>query len=293
MHEVVDDDVGTAFAEDLWVLAPRHPDHQAEAPGPARSDPRDRVFHHDGTLGRRPEHPGCMFERIGSGLAAELLLRGDIAVYPGVEEVHDARRFSHRPAVPAGGYNRHAGSPAFEPPDHGNRRFEHLDASNQEYLLEGSVLAVTEATDRLCARGIVRFSPREYDAARAEEGVNPIVARPAVNVFVVVGIYLERHEAGPSTLRNLFEVPVERAFPRRGVHAGRVGDDTVQIEQPGVVCADKDGMLLSPRAHQNLPIREQRDTEAACHCSVVYARRFTSIRQDYVNLSTRASGRTR
>jgi hypothetical protein len=34
-----------------------------------------------------------MFERIGSGLAGELILRGDVAVHPGIEEVRDARRF--------------------------------------------------------------------------------------------------------------------------------------------------------------------------------------------------------
>src|SRR5829696_2124210 len=44
----------------------------------------------------------------------------------------------------------------------------------------------------------------------------------------------------PLALRHLFQVPVERPLPGGGVHARRICDDPVEVEQPGPVLARGD-----------------------------------------------------
>jgi hypothetical protein len=48
--------------------------------------------YHDGLLRERPEHAGGFFIGLGGGLAGELLLRGNVAVYSNLKEVLNSGR---------------------------------------------------------------------------------------------------------------------------------------------------------------------------------------------------------
>src|SRR5215207_8339426 len=103
---------------------------------------------------------------------------------------------------------------------------------------------VSEPADGLPARGIVRLSPIDDDAARAQEAVHAGVARLAIHIPVVVRVYLERLEGSHLALRHHFQVLVERPLPGGGMHASRIGDDPVEVEQPGPVLARGDLVLF-------------------------------------------------
>src|SRR5215210_5041750 len=93
--------------------------------------------------------------------------------------------------------------------------------------------------------GSLGFPPLERDAARTQEAIHAVVARLAVHVPEVVRVYLECLKGFPLTLRYLSQVSVERSLPRGSVHAGCVGDDPVEVEQPGAVLAGVDQLLVS------------------------------------------------
>ena len=94
--------------------------------------------------------------------------------------------------------------------------------------------------------------PLENEAARAKEAIHAVVARLPIHVSVVIRVYLEWIEGLPRALRHLFQVPVERTLPGRSVDAGRIGDDPIEVEQPGVVLARVNELLVLGCAYWNL-----------------------------------------
>ena len=70
--------------------------------------------------------------------------------------------------------------------------------------------------------------------ARPEEVPYSVRPRLAVHVLVIVVMDVEWHERRALGLGPLTEEVVEHLLPRRRVHCGGLGQDTVEVEQAGV-----------------------------------------------------------
>jgi hypothetical protein len=159
-------------------------------------------------------------------------LLGDMAVDDGVEQVGDACGRQHVPAVGAGGDHRPLQAGLDHRMDVAHGAFVGLDPLGVDQRQDELVLAVAEPADGLGVRRVVVGALGQMDAAGLEERANPVEARLAVDVFVVVGL-LEGLEGLASSCRPVVQVGIEHLFPGRLVDRGGLGQDAVEVEQAG------------------------------------------------------------
>ena len=188
----------------------------------------------DGGLRRRDPHgSGALEERVGRRLAAQAAPLRHHAVDALVEEVDDSRRDQDVPAVGAGGDHRRPEPGVADGVDVAHRSRVRLDAALADELEHAPVLAGAEPGDRLGGGRVGGGALGERDAARRQEVADPVGARLAVDVGVVVVPRVERDERVAGAARALQQVGVEHRLPRGGVDHGRPGQDAVQVEEAG------------------------------------------------------------
>jgi hypothetical protein len=125
--------------------------------------------------------------------------------------------------------DRHADRPhgAQEP----HRTRIHLDAVLMNLLQYQPILPFTECVHGQRVRRVGRATLGQVDAAGLQETASAVQARAAVDVGVVVGDRVERHERLVVGLRPLVQELVEHVPPRDVVHLRGVGQHAVQVEQ--------------------------------------------------------------
>ena len=206
-----------------------------DAPEPARAaglDAGDRVLEH-GRVRRRPRRARRAPARNVSG--AGLPFRPSrVATMPSTissnrSRIPAASRTSRQLELEETTARRSPASRAAR--DVADRALVDLDAVARDELEHEVVLAVAQAVDRLGARLVVGRAVREVDAARPEERADPVVARPAVDVLVVVRARVEGHERLAGALRALAQVVVEHLLPRGGMDLRGLREHAVEVEQ--------------------------------------------------------------
>src|SRR6516164_7911237 len=85
------------------------------------------------------------------------------------------------------------------------------------------------------ACGGVRASLGERDIAGREKVANTVEAGLSIHIEAVICGEIKGAECFASLRCTLQEVLVEHLFPRRRMQVGGVRDDTVEVEQDGVV----------------------------------------------------------
>ena len=91
--------------------------------------------------------------------------------------------------------------------------------------------------------GVLRVLLRSFGklyAARREKGANAVVAGSPVDVGKIVAADVERLKVGSLALGTPVQEIVEHLFPGRGVHARRVSEHAVEVENRGVEVAPAD-----------------------------------------------------
>src|SRR5581483_2295604 len=115
------------------------------------------------------------------------------------------------------------------------------DALGLEHVQHQVVLTVSESFDGTGAGRIIVATLREGDVPGREEVAHTVLPRLAVHVSLVVAFGIERSEGLARPGRFFVEKLVEGLLPGRCVHLGGLGQDTVEIEQPGLVGIDVHG----------------------------------------------------
>ena len=235
MRQIGHHDIGAGIAQRLRVPAAIDADDAAESAGAPGLDAGDRVLHDDGTRRFRPEAPCRLQKSIRRRLALELEA-GDVRpVHSRVEQLRDTRRLEHRRAVVAGGHDGGLDLLRPEFAHQRDRRFIGLDAVLLQVLQEIPVLQIAQRVHALHVGAVFGCAQRQFDPARLEEGCHAVVARLAVDVARVVGVDIKGDERFARLGGALLEKTVEQLFPGRGMHARRLGQHPVEIEQNRVV----------------------------------------------------------
>ncbi len=117
----------------------------------------------------------------------------------------------------------------------GDCRFVDFDTVLFQLFGEIAVLQVAQAVNRWRARAILPCAPRQLNSARVEKCGHAVVTRFAIDVASVVGIDVKTDEGFACCCSALLKKAVEQPFPRRGVHAGRLCQHTVEVKQNRVV----------------------------------------------------------
>ena len=225
LPHVGDHYLGACSMQRRRITAPVHADDQPEATLAPRADTSERVFDHH-CLGRRHvELARRLQERIGCGLAPQVLLRDDLPVHDLVEEVTDASRREHGAAVLAGRHDGYLDAACAKAANEGDRAWKDLDRVGADQVDGLAVLLIGQLLRGVRVESVVR----QLDAARGEKGPGPVHTRLAVDVAKVV-LGGERFEMLARALAIALQERVEGLFPGRFVHPRRPGEHTVEIE---------------------------------------------------------------
>ena len=208
-------------AQCIGVPGPIDADDVPESSGAARLDARERILE-DRCRRRLHSEAPCRREvRVGGGLAAQVLARGNGAVDADVEERGDSRRLEHLGAVGARGDDGARESRVPRGSHEPNGATERIDAAATDQLERALVLAVAERVDGLGS---------ELDPARCKERAHAVGPLPAVHVLAVVVDRVEGHEPRRVNERPRAEELVERLLPRHRMDPRGVGEHAVQVE---------------------------------------------------------------
>ena len=206
-------------------------DDQPESPGTAGFDAGDGILHHDSPRRRHAEHARRVGEGIGCGFAGQPVACGNLTVDPQFEQVGEPGGIQDDLTATTRGDHGGAHAVAKQVPHHGQRAVVHLDPLAGQQVAEHRVLSVAETADGFHAWRIVWYTVVQRDAARAEEGSDPVVARTAVDEARVVPRHHEWVERLVARGRPTAQVVVEHPFPRRGVEFGGGGEYAVEVEE--------------------------------------------------------------
>src|SRR5439155_1961424 len=214
LGKVLHDDIRSVRAQRVCLVGPVDADHQSEASGPAGLDAGEGVFVDGCVGGKGLQRSGGGEVGVGSGLAAQVLLFGDVAIDLDVEVAVQSRGTQD-----FGGVFARRDDCDLQP--RGSRRADvadgavvGLDSVAMNEVDEELVLFARDAVDQL--RGCL-------DAAGRQDRPHAVGAGFAVDVGGVVGNDVE----GDAEL-------VEGLLPRLGVHFRGLGDHAVQVEEAGL-----------------------------------------------------------
>ncbi|GGC39353.1 hypothetical protein GCM10011371_28350 [Novosphingobium marinum] len=118
--------------------------------------------------------------------------------------------------------------------DEGNAGFEDFYAAICQLLLEETILAVAETTDRLAIRRIGRIAMGQADLARYEEAAHSLVSGHAIDEASVV-LFSERAIWLAAPVCTLGKEFVEQLLPCRCMQLRRIGDHAVKVKEEGRV----------------------------------------------------------
>jgi len=193
-----------------------------EARRPVRRDTRKRVLEHRRVGRSHAERSRGGEERVRRRLSLQSPLGRDDAVYPHLEQLIDARRGQHLPAIHTrrndGTRDTGASNGAYV--THRARIGIHSLAANQRQ--NEVVLAVPEPAHRRGGRRIGRIPVRKLDPSRREEAADPVVAPMAVDVLVVVVARVERDERIAGSRCASAQERVEQLLPCGSVDGRRL-----------------------------------------------------------------------
>jgi hypothetical protein len=108
-----------------------------------------------------------------------------------------------------------------------------VDSHGLDHLGDHLVLAVAQPADGLPVGRILRTALREFDSARLEEIPDSVVARPPVDVQLVV-LPFEGAERLTGRFGALPQEGIEHLLPACLVYPRGVCQDAVEVEQHGV-----------------------------------------------------------
>ncbi len=236
LGEIVHDDVGAAVTQSLRVIAAVHADHQPESARPPGGDPGLGVLDHHRAARLRAQPPGSLEQHVRIGFARQPEFLGDDAVHAHREQVPDTGRPQHLGAIAARREHRHPDARRLQPANQRDGRGEGGHAVAVEPLLEQAVLPVAQRTHGTGVLGIAGIAPRQRNTAGGKEIGDPAITRlPVHRPQIVRGG--ERCVILPRRLRPRRQEPIEHLRPRGGMHRRAIGDDTVHIQDDGVVMA--------------------------------------------------------
>ena len=192
LGQVLDDPVGAVLGQRLGLADPVHADHVAEVARVPGRHPGQRVLEHGRAGGLDAELARRVQVGVGGGLAVQVLLGDRHPVHPELEEVGQPGHLEHLPGVGAGGHHGPVQPGLLDRLQVPDRAVVHLDAVLADLLEQQLVLAVAQAVDGLGGRRVVGRALGQGDAARGQEVPDPVLARLAVDVLVVVVMDVER-----------------------------------------------------------------------------------------------------
>src|SRR6266550_824362 len=217
LHElgkVLHDDIRSVRAKRVCPAGAVDANHQSEVSGSAGPDAGERVFVDGCVGGKRLQRSGGGKVGVGSGLAAQVLLFGDVAIDLDVEVAVQSRGTQDFGGVFARRDDCDLQSRGSRRADVADGAVVGLDSVAMNEVQKELVLFARDAVDQL--RGCL-------DAAGCQDRPHPVGAGFAVDVGGVVGNDLE----GDAEL-------VEGLLPRLGVHFRGLGDDAVQVKEAGL-----------------------------------------------------------
>ena len=168
------------------------------------------------------ERPRCGKKCVRSGLAPKLFRCGAGGVDSHLEQPVETGRLEGGAAVRAGGDDRKAQARVPHRPHVQRRSLECLEPAFADQDEQELVLAVAERDHR----GLVGVDP-----AREEEPPDAVVARPPVDVELVVGNRIERHMTFTGAPGTVGQKGVERRLPGLRVQPCRLRQHPVEVEQ--------------------------------------------------------------
>ena len=216
------------------VALARHADHQAEAAARAGLDAGNGVLDDHRACRVDAQRARRLEKHVRRRLAGKAALDDAVAVHGDVEQRREACRLEHAGAVLARGHYRRLDAGRAQLLEQRHRSREHPHALGRDHLVDQQVLALAQAVHRFRLRRIVRRALGQRNVARAQEVAHAVAARLAVDVPLVVGLDVERHEGFTATRGTRAQEFIEHAFPGAGVHARGVGQHAVHVEQDGV-----------------------------------------------------------
>src|SRR4029434_5786146 len=105
LSQIIDHHVSAMRFQLFRVSLPRHADDEPKSALRARSDTRDGVLDHCGTLRHHPKHLGSLQKRIGRRLTGKTLLDQHIAIDTRIEKIVDLCCLQDRLAILTRGHH--------------------------------------------------------------------------------------------------------------------------------------------------------------------------------------------
>ena len=222
------------FTQRLRLAHPIDPNDDPEVTGVACFDTGKSVLEHRRLGGLNAKRPRGSQKGVGRGLALQPLAIDHVPVDDLLEQVEDARRHEHVPAIGARRHDRPAQAGVTGGMDVANRALVGLDALIVNQTQDEVVLAIPQAIDRVRPRGICGSPLGQVNPPRLEERTHPVVAWLAVHVAVVVRDLVEGDKMLAGLLGAPFQELVEHLLPGRRVDGGGLGQHAVHVEQAGL-----------------------------------------------------------
>src|SRR3954447_1327312 len=230
LGEVGDDDVGAVLAQGLRLSAAVDSDHASNPAGAAGLHAGQCVLEDRRLRGFDAKLASGGEEGVGRRLSAQALALRYDAVDAELQELIQTGGVDDVPAVGARGDDGAAQPRVARGLEVAARALVWLDAVLTDQPQDDLVLSVAEAVDRVRAGVVVRASLRQLDAPGGKKVPDPVVARLAVDVCVVVVVGVEGNEPITAALGPAAQVIVEHLLPRGGMDLRGLGEDTVEVE---------------------------------------------------------------
>ena len=240
--DIVEYDVGACAIEPLAGAVTVDAHDQSEATGHTGLHSGHGILDDHGVFHRDVQQTGAFQERVRCRFAGDVLLGGQVAVHDLVEDLRQTRRGEDHTAVAAGGDQTHGdpcGLQAFDE-FHGAREHPYtvlLEFGVKETVLGGGLTlhGPVAGLGFLVIAGL-----GQHGTAGREQRANAVLAASSVNVGTVFTQDVENRAVDPAARFRRLETliqqnGVKKLLPRAGVHAGRVRDHTVHVEDDGRV----------------------------------------------------------
>src|SRR5215469_2650869 len=148
----------------------------------------------------------------------------------------DLRRLQYGSAILTGGHHRGFDAGASQKFEQRDRAWVCLDSSRKTFV-DQFILPVTETADGFSRWRSFGGSFRQENSARIEEIAYPGVSQLPIHVVRIICNRVEREERLSLLACRFLEVFVEHHFPTCRMDAGRIRDDSVHVEQNGLVAS--------------------------------------------------------
>ena len=216
-------DVSPVAPQLFCMIHAVHPHHVTEFTRMSCGDPCDRVLEDHRLIRRHVEQLRGAKKRVWRRLTRDVLVAQGHPVDADLDVMREAGDVENLTGVGARRHHRHREPGGGHRLEVAPRSLEHVDAVGVQCLLE-------QRRSSGCPGSSTSSSDSENVAA-LEEGPNAVVALLAVHVGLVVLVDVEGDERVSAVVGTRTQEGVEHLLPRLAVHACRIGEHAVEVEQ--------------------------------------------------------------